>query len=204
MSKPEFLTIAESTRRVNKLMIVVESRPMQYGTFLSLLIESKDFRQQWLEELKNQPFAAYRWETPALTRSLLTRPFECVVIDSAVLAETADIQPFAEQFQANTGGNEIVFQNLGKDATLIVPIPLVEHSVYAHLASFSRNAPEHQLQSFWKRVAIVMLEQLNDSPIWLNTAGAGVSWLHVRLDSVPKYYHYADYRNADYRIAFSC
>lgn len=125
---------------------------------------------------------------------MLTRPFECVFIDSAVLEETADIQPFAERFQANTGDNEIVFQNLGKDATLIVPVPLVEHSVYRHLASFSRNAPEHQQQSFWKRVAIVMLQQLNDSPIWLNTAGAGVSWLHVRLDSRPKYYHFADYR----------
>jgi hypothetical protein len=32
------------------------------------------------------------------------------------------------------------------------------------------------------------------NPEWLSTAGAGVSWLHVRLDDRPKYYGYAPYR----------
>ena len=31
-------------------------------------------------------------------------------------------------------------------------------------------------------------------PIWLSTAGHGVAWLHVRLDSRPKYYLHAPYR----------
>ena len=30
-------------------------------------------------------------------------------------------------------------------------------------------------------------------PTWLSTAGMGVSWLHVRLDSQPKYYGFAAY-----------
>lgn len=38
-----------------------------------------------------------------------------------------------------------------------------------------------------------MQQNLNDAPIWLNTAGAGVPWLHIRLDSRPKYYRYQPY-----------
>ena len=30
-------------------------------------------------------------------------------------------------------------------------------------------------------------------PTWLSTEGSGVPWLHVRLDSRPKYYHHAAY-----------
>ena len=28
----------------------------------------------------------------------------------------------------------------------------------------------------------------NDRSVWLSTSGMGVSWLHVRIDQVPKYY----------------
>ena len=31
-------------------------------------------------------------------------------------------------------------------------------------------------------------------PIWLNTAGGGVAWLHIRLDHRPKYYRYLPYK----------
>ena len=34
-------------------------------------------------------------------------------------------------------------------------------------------------------------------PVWVSTAGAGVSWLHVRLDDRPKYYGYQPYRNLE-------
>jgi hypothetical protein len=36
--------------------------------------------------------------------------------------------------------------------------------------------------------------QLGSTPIWLSTAGDGIAWLHVRLDSRPKYYSYGPYR----------
>jgi hypothetical protein len=41
-----------------------------------------------------------------------------------------------------------------------------------------------------QRVAI----QLGTAPVWVSTAGMGVSWLHVRLDNRPKYYGYKPYR----------
>ncbi len=34
------------------------------------------------------------------------------------------------------------------------------------------------------------------APRWLNTSGLGVPWLHVRIDSRPKYITYRPYRDA--------
>jgi len=49
---------------------------------------------------------------------------------------------------------------------------------------------------FWKLVGGAMERRLGPRPVWLSTAGGGVAWLHVRLDDRPKYYGYAQYRNA--------
>ncbi len=37
---------------------------------------------------------------------------------------------------------------------------------------------------------------IGHTPLWLSTAGGGVAWLHVRLDSRPKYYGYSPYKTA--------
>jgi hypothetical protein len=60
--------------------------------------------------------------------------------------------------------------------------------------AFVRNAPEAQKHALWSIVGKVMEEELGPAPIWLSTAGAGVSWLHVRIDRKPKYYGHAPYR----------
>ncbi len=39
-----------------------------------------------------------------------------------------------------------------------------------------------------------MLKRIGEAPMWLSTAGAGVPWLHVRLEDRPKYYGHAAYR----------
>ena len=52
----------------------------------------------------------------------------------------------------------------------------------------------HQKHSLWQEVGRVMQQKLTAKPIWLNTAGAGVPWLHIRLDSQPKYYEYKSYK----------
>jgi hypothetical protein len=40
-----------------------------------------------------------------------------------------------------------------------------------------------------------MSERVGSKVVWLSTAGAGVSWLHVRLDDRPKYYQFEPYRH---------
>jgi hypothetical protein len=85
--------------------------------------------------------------------------------------------------------------SLGGDAQLIVPSPRTEISAYGHLAAFLRQAPQRQLDAFWRVVSTAVQSRIGEKPLWLNTAGGGVAWLHVRLDSRPKYYGYAPYKD---------
>jgi hypothetical protein len=151
------------------------------------------FRTRFNTALADAPFAAFRWETPAVTTATLTRPFEFVLLDSPGLARRPDPAAFAEHF----GGAEqgvAVFRNLGRDAILVVPCPVVDQSAYGHLAAFVRLAPESQMHTLWQAVGAAMVSRVGARPVWLSTAGAGVSWLHVRLDDRPKYYAFGPYR----------
>ena len=82
---------------------------------------------------------------------------------------------------------------MSKDAILIVPQPVAEASAYGHLAAFVRLAPVPQRQSLWSAVGETLGRRVGEKPVWLSTAGTGVSWLHVRLDDRPKYYGYPPY-----------
>jgi hypothetical protein len=77
---------------------------------------------------------------------------------------------------------------------LVVPCPLAEPPVFAHLAAFVRGGPEAQRHALWQSVGAAMAQRLGDKPVWLSTAGAGVSLLHVQLDDRPKYCGFAPYR----------
>ena len=56
-----------------------------------------------------------------------------------------------------------------------------------------RLAPEDQRDALWQAVGEQMTRRVGTEAVWLNTAGAGVPWLHVRLDNRPKYYRFAPY-----------
>ena len=61
-----------------------------------------------------------------------------------------------------------------------------------------RGAPAAQHDALWKQVGAALRRELDargGRPTWLSTEGSGVPWLHVRLDSYPKYYHTAAYRS---------
>ena len=88
----------------------------------------------------------------------------------------------------------VTFPNLGKDATLVVPRPLVSNSTYTHIANFVRQAPSLQQVKLWKTLGSVTQKNLGQNPIWVSTSGLGVYWLHIRLDSYPKYYNFQPYK----------
>jgi hypothetical protein len=168
-------------------------RPATFADVIAAWRGDADFRSFFSTLLADAPFTAFRWETPGVESATLSRPFECVLLDSPGLARRPDPNAFAEHFVSGTA-TVIQFLNLGGDATLVVPCPLGAPSAYGHLAAFVRHAPEAQRDALWQAVGEVMAERVSDRPVWLSTAGAGVSWLHVRLDDRPKYYGYAPYR----------
>lgn len=150
------------------------------------------FRMWFAKLLADAPYRAFRWETPGVTSATASRPFEFVLLDAPGIDRKPDRDAFAEHFAP---GEAIArFANLSGDSTLIAPAPLADDSMYGHLAAFVRAAPAEQVDALWRTVGDAMTRRLSAKPVWLSTAGAGVSWLHVRLDDRPKYYGHAPYR----------
>lgn len=182
---------------VNHYKVQWDGRPMSYEAALQHWQSDWGFRTYFNDLLAAAPFSAYRWETPALTASNTQRQFEFVLIDSPGLVRTPEPTAFAEHFHVDGSPSHVVaFPNLGKDAILIVPPPQGPDAWYGHLAAFVRHAPEGQRQALWLEVGNQMEQRLNDQPVWLSTAGAGVAWLHVRLDDRPKYYGHGEYKKS--------
>jgi len=177
-----------------RIRMELDSVPVTYADVLSRWQNEEDFRSFFIRLLSDSPFSAFRWETPPITTATASRPFEFVLLDSPGLANSPDPDAFAEHFRGEIQDGVVEFSNLGKDAILIVPCPIGPHVTYSHLGAFVRQAPEPQIHALWKMVGAAMERRLSAKPVWLSTAGAGVSWLHVRLDDRPKYYGYGPYR----------
>lgn len=155
--------------------------------------EDGALRTVFSDLLADAPYAALRWEMPAIDSATLPHDFECVLLDSPWLQVPADSSAFAPHFEPDCARGVVSFPNLGGDALLISPCPLAEDSAYAHLAAFLRTAPAWQRHALWQAVAEALTSRVGERPLWLSTAGAAVPWLHVRLDERPKYYGFSPY-----------
>jgi hypothetical protein len=152
------------------------------------------FRQFWIDALRRVPFDAYCWECPPITAETLNRQFECAFVSSPSLAEMPlDAESFAEHFRSDR--EVVTFRNLGGDAVLVAPCPDPSGGNFAHLARFTATARPALQQALWKEVGTALEARVGSKPLWLNTAGHGVAWLHVRLDSSPKYYQHGPYKS---------
>lgn len=188
---PAWTARHEPVARGRRYTLDVDSRAATVADVLAGWEADAAFRSHFNQLLADAPARAFRWETPAVTGETLTRPFEFVLLDDPALDRTPDRAAFADQF----GDGEVVtFPNLGGDAVLVVPCPLAAAANYGHLAAFARGAPESQRDALWRAVGAALRRCVGETPVWLSTAGAGVAWLHVRLDDRPKYYGHAAYR----------
>ncbi len=188
-SRSEELHNLHSTR----IVITKNSSSVSYATVLQAWQHDVIFREFFIQLLSSLPFSAFRWETPPVTNTTINRPFECVIIDSPSLARVPDRQTFSPYFNAEQ--SVVAFLNLGQDAMLVTPCPTNSACDYGHLGAFIQNAPLSQQHALWAAVGDAMAQRINDDqPVWLSTAGGGVAWLHIRLDSYPKYYHHIPYR----------
>ena len=182
--------------RVQKHAVQRDGNAISYADAVASWQGDETFREFFISQLASAPFAAYFWETPAVTTATMTRHFEFVLVDSPTLAgRPAESQAFAAQFRDEGNADGIAaFENLGGDAYLVAPCATGPHKNYAHIAAFSRTAPAAQQHALWRKVGASVAQLVSTKPLWVSTSGLGVIWLHVRLDSRPKYYSYQPYR----------
>ena len=177
-----------------KISVGFGNCPVPYAEVLQLWQSDEAFRTFFIGLLADSPYDAFRWETPPLAHTSENLPFEFVLLDSPSLARKPEPEVFAAHFDEAVPGGVVEFANLGGDAILVVPCPIAPFSAYGHIGAFIRQAPEPQKHALWQQVGAAMQRRLDAQPVWLSTAGGGVSWLHVRLDDRPKYYGYAPWR----------
>jgi len=114
---------------------------------------------------------------------------EFVLADAPTLAR---VRPDPSPFYRQIAGRQVAtFTNLGGDAVLVAP---GRGGTFPHLAAFCRTAPATLQDLLWREVASAIESWPARRTLWVSTSGLGVHWLHVRLDSRPKYYTHAPYR----------
>jgi hypothetical protein len=169
--------------------------PLCVGQVIKLLENDAAFRSFLTATIVKTEFPAFFWETPAAANSTLRQSFEFVLVESRSLENLEpDPSPFSAHFERD-GAAVLTFPNLGGDAMLIVPRPASVPANYTHLARFLRNSPAAQVDEFWRCAGTALASRISNFPVWLSTAGMGVSWLHLRIDTRPKYYRHDPYRS---------
>ncbi len=180
------------------LSIAAGDRPLSVGEAIALWRDEAAFRDAFIAALAATLWPAFFWEMPPLIRATLSRPFECALIRSDALARMrADDSDFAMRLR---GPDTIaVFPNLSGDAFLIAPRRIANAECYGHIAAFLRAAPRDQRHALLQTLAREIEVRLAALPyrFWVSTSGLGVPWVHVRLDSAPKYYQHRPYRDRE-------
>jgi hypothetical protein len=156
--------------------------------------DDEAFRDLFIAELAASPYPAFFWEMPPVSPDTLGLPFECAVIGTGAFAGLrADDSDFAEQL-AGSPNSVVNFANLGGDAQLIVPKRTSAADCYAHIGAFVREGPREQQHALFRLLAVEAERLLKAGRrFWISTSGLGVPWVHVRLDSYPKYYQHRPY-----------
>lgn len=178
---------------------------LTYRSFINLLTDSSHFGRQFKLELTNylvEHKFDFFFECPPITTEGYSRDsaeFEFTLVRSdAFKGVNTDLDPFSQQF-LTTIGDIAVFPNLNGDTQLVVPKPLASSNVmaYSHFANFLRYGEKAQILSLWSQIGIELKRLLTstDNKVYFSTSGLGVSYLHVRLSKIPKYYQVQRYSN---------
>ncbi len=186
---------AEEVGGGRRFQVLRAGDTVSFGELFRLLEDDPGFVSWYTSLLASSEFASFFWEHPPLSTATYGDAAEFVLIDAPSLTGLRpDPEPFRSRFERHQGEDVAIFPNLGGDAVLVVPLPIGPAGAYVDLAAFVRRAPAAQIESLWRDTAQVVRGNLGTEPKWLSTAGMGVSWLHVRFDSRPKYYRFGPYK----------
>lgn len=143
------------------------------------------------------------FETRSVTKSSANDDFEFVLIGTNSFENIPVDEDSFKQYFKSKKDLVLNFKNLGRDATLIVPNPPEFYKsdqnipqFYKNLKNFLKFATRKQVEYFWYEVGKQALLNLSSNKMYINTSGQGVYYLHLRLDSSPKYYQFGEYRNS--------
>ena len=209
LEKCEFISESHSVHgNVRHIKVRCDEEDISFGQFFDYIEESDSFTLKFQALLREYSESGVFFECPALRDVTLYRTTLLFVL----IPGDGDTFTSIEADERSVVG----FRNLGGDAILTAPCPrggapegsplkyapqVMDNSAYAHLTSFARYAPAQQFLALWRLCVAQIREEMNeltrrgsDQRLWLSTHGKGVSWLHVRVEYRPKYYHHRAFK----------
>lgn len=145
------------------------------------LLKDINFSNLIMNTLAESRFKTFFWEfIPLLSSKVDKSEVSFALVEAKALENiNQDSQPFSKYISAARKRKEsvAVFQNLGRDATLIVPVPSEtneDNGVYKHIASFARTGTETNHFSFLSALGDQLafnIAMKNSSPLWISTSG---------------------------------
>eukprot|EP00960_Hanusia_phi_P013863 406318-Hanusia_phi.AAC.4 len=166
---------------------------------IELLNSSDDFKTLLVNVMNSVPFKSYFWETiPFSDRTAGTIGFQFVCLNAPNLEGLqADCTSFG-----SAHGQIRVFPSLSRDAVLVVPPDRSADGEFGHFTHCYVGLRNFDAQGRGQYRKVHVIDQAGNFsmlgptvPVWVNTEGSGVPWLHLRIDTRPKYYHYDPFRS---------
>ena len=179
------------------MFLTSAGRTLSFTEVIAGWRDNEEFRAFFIAELAATAFPAFFWEMPPIRRGHSDIGYEYVAIRSDGLEHLRpDARAFKSKLSVASSSKSVVsFRNLGGDAFLVVPNPISSLESYGHIAAFVRSAPIGQRHELFRTLGTAIDDVLGKSNerIWVSTSGLGVPWVHIRLDSYPKYYNHQPY-----------
>jgi len=196
---PEFkIEITNKNEHWVKFRLKKEEQYLSFKNVFELWANDSEFVEFYKTELIKLNYQAFCWEHPALKKEFLEKKYECILQRSKPLEHL----PINENvFKNYIYEKEQVadFMNLGKNARLVIPTKKIDKEIYNHMGKFIRLADAEQVNEVFKSIGKIIFEEIETKKlIWLNTAGLGIIWLHIRMDTKPKYYKTKSYKDSDF------
>ncbi len=162
----------------------VENHPLTWQQIAQHLTKDSDFRTLWNHTWATLPFD-FEWKpVPIHPYTAQTHPFFAIAFPAKFRpANPKDFQ----HYLTDLAPDELTatFDNFSGDAQLLIPANTGD---YGHIAAFCRTAEPEAARALWQEVGKLCLAAIaQQTPVWCNTHGHGVPWLHVRFDSRLKY-----------------
>lgn len=127
------------------------------------------------------------WETSYIDKEMKEEYDEKFIESERLEQQEYNPEAFLEYIENSDNDYVTSFPNLKKDSMLVIPIP--RSSNFTSLKFFMDFSSDRQYRYFWRRVAEEIENMLLEHEgVWVSTHGLGVPYLHVRIDTYPKYY----------------
>ena len=113
---------------------------------------------------------------------------EKIIVNFQLKTLIQNTDAFKQHIKDSNDEHVTSFFNLSKSSMLVIPMPR-KGKIFTTLKDFMDNASEKQQQKFWNIVAVKAIEMNKQhGKVWISSHGLGVPYLHIRIDTYPKYY----------------